>query len=74
MRAAGDQEQLPVAPSPKKCYMESVTSSCSSATFPAHGAPHRRVCGKRLANSTTQLIPLVPISSCGVHVDEAVQS
>jgi len=69
-----DREQLPVAPSPKKYYMESVTSSCSSATFPAHGAPHERVCGKWLANSTTQSIPLVPTSSCGVHVDGAVQS
>jgi len=37
---------LQLVTSPKRLCRKSVTSGCSSATFPVHGVPYRRVCGK----------------------------
>ena len=37
---------LQLVTSPKRLCRKSVTSGCSSATFPTHGVPYRRVCGK----------------------------
>ena len=47
----------------------SSTSSCSSATFPAHGAPHGRVCGEVIDYQYYSVDSFIPISSYGVHVD-----
>ena len=37
---------LQLVTSPKRLCRKSVTSGCSLATFPTHGVPYRRVCGK----------------------------